>query len=335
MEITIDGTYQGVYLLVEKIKQDRFRVSLPTPAPTAAAGDITGGYIVSSEGDVMRPPERYFLDSITGSRRWIYRFPHYLAITPEQKTYLQGAISTYLQALASRPRWADAKQITDAGSWIDFYLMQELSNNVDAYWKSWYFGKQPDAAGGRVFMGPVWDFDVAWGNVNYEKRYCATNLISPAMPNPFQSIIRDPEFANDMRCRYHELRKPGGPFDPGRIDAKIDAFAAHLARAKARDQMRWNNVGRYIYPNNYVGATWADDVRYLKYWIRKRLSWLDARLPGSCTAVPAPPLVTLIPAPAPGPDATPRPVSIPNQAPSYMPIEGAVDPARAAFACPQ
>ena len=84
-----------------------------------------------------------------------------------------------------------------------------------------------------------------------------------------------------------------------------------------------------------MGATWADDVRYLKYWIRKRLSWLDARLPGSCTAVPAPPFVTLIPAPAPGPDATPRPVSIPNQAPSYMPIEGAVHPARAAFACPQ
>jgi hypothetical protein len=335
VEITIDGRYQGLYLLVEKIKRDKNRVAIAEPAATAAAGDITGGYILSFEGDVMRPPERYFMDPLTGTRRWLYRYPSFRVITPEQKAYVQKAISTHLQALMARPRWADAKRIADAGGWVDYFLFQEITNNNDGYWKSWYFVKQPDAAGGRVSMGPAWDYDIAYGNVNYGKRYCVTNLMGPASPSPFRPIFMDPEFAGEVRCRYHELRRRGGALDPARVEAKLDAFSRHIERAKARDQTRWGNIGRYVWPNNYVGATWADEVRYLKYWIRLRLAWLDAKLPGSCAAIPAPPAVAPQPAPPPARETSARVIQpTSGQAPAYVPIEGAVDPALATFACP-
>jgi hypothetical protein len=238
-----------------------------------------------------------------------------------------------LQSLAARPRWTDAKGLADASSWVDHFLWQELTNNVDGYWKSWYFGKHPEAAGGRFFMGPAWDFDVAYGNVSYKKRYCVTNLMAGDSPSPFRAIFTDPAFTGDVRCRYQQLRRPGGPLDVARVEAKIDAFGRHIERAKVRDQTRWNNIGRHVWPNNYVGPTWADEVRYLKFWFRKRLAWLDRNLPGASAAEPPPPAVAPMTAPAPAREAALRTVGS-GQAPVYIPIEGPVDPAYTSFACP-
>jgi hypothetical protein len=34
-------------------------------------------------------------------------------------------------------------------------------------------------------------------------------------------------------------------------------------------------LGRSVYPNNYVGRTFGDEVNYLKEWIEKRIEWID------------------------------------------------------------
>jgi hypothetical protein len=333
VEVTLDGKYQGLYLLVERIKRDKNRVALPAPAPSAAMGDVTGGYILSLE-NTMKPAERAFLDPLTGKAQWIYRSPNFREITAEQKTYIRSAISSFLKALMARPTWAEAKKLADAESWIDFFLMQELTNNNDGYWKSWYFGKHPDAASGRIFMGPVWDYDIAYGNVNYNKRYCTTNLMGTSSPAPFRAIFADPAFANEVRCRYQTLRASGGPLDHARLDARLDAFVAHVTRAKARDVALWKNIGRYVWPNNFVGATWADEVTYLRYWIHRRLAWLDATLPGTCPAAPQPPAVPQVTPPTPIRETAARTGICCGGAAAYVPIEGPVDMTLAAFACP-
>ncbi len=129
---------------------------------------------------------------------------------------------------------------------------------------------------------------------------------------------------------------PPGAFVPAPGGLRLDAFAKHIARAKTRDAIRWGNIGKHIWPNDYVGATWADELGYLKYWLRRRLAWLDKNLPGACASIPtgAPPSPVPAPAPAPVRETAARSVPVSaGAAPVYIPIEGPVEPAYAMWAC--
>jgi hypothetical protein len=174
--------------------------------------------------------------------------------------------------------------------------------------------------------------------VNYNLRYCANNphvsVLGLKANEPFRRLFADTDLHNEIKCRYNELRRTGGPFDIARIEAKLDAFARHIERARARDNQRWNTVGKYTWPNNYIAPTWPDEVRYLKYWIRRRLAWLDRNMTGTCASVAAAaPPAAVMHAPPARETVARMPVCCSN-APAYVPIEGPVDPALAMFACP-
>ena len=319
-EVYINGSYQGLYQLNEKPKDDKFRVNLPKPAPGAAPAEV--GYMISADGDSRSftwktvNPAVEFLDSraraappATNNRRWKFRAPSSEDMTPAQRQYVQQSFDRMTSALEGGGDW---KSAVDVGSFVDYFIVAELTNNVDAFFKSWYFYKMPDSAGGKWSMGPIWDFDLAYGNANYYFRHCATNTqLGPISkqspptaadkdlpPPPYMAAaLRDAALRNAMRCRWHELRKAGGPLDVTAIESRLDAFAAHIRQAKARDTAKWRNIGKYVWPNNYVGATWEDEIKYLKFWVRKRLAWIDGSLPGTCSATPAPPAVAAVPAP--------------------------------------
>ena len=144
--------------------------------------------------------------------------------------------------------------------------------------------------GGKWFMGPVWDFDLAYGNANYYFRHCATNTrIGPLAkqppaasakddPPPPWTIapLKDTGVRNELRCRWNELRTAPGPLDVTKLEARIDSLRhPHDDRQAAAHRPSGRTIGIYVWPNNYVGATWADEIRYLKFWIRTRLAWVD------------------------------------------------------------
>ena len=46
-ELVLNGEYQGIYILMEKIKKDQNRVNISKLLPTDITGDeLTGGYII-------------------------------------------------------------------------------------------------------------------------------------------------------------------------------------------------------------------------------------------------------------------------------------------------
>jgi hypothetical protein len=48
-----------------------------------------------------------------------------------------------------------------------------------------------------------------------------------------------------------------------------------------RNFARWPILGRMVWPNYFVGQTYEDEIRYLKDWTMKRLSWIDAQFTGA------------------------------------------------------
>jgi hypothetical protein len=264
-------------MIWERIRRDSARVDLPTPADTAA-GDLSGGYIVRHEGG----PEGDGSDFTTASNTY-YRFhyPRVGTITPEQMQYVRDAWQAMEDSLmVDAPGYA---AVIDEASWVDRAIVEEVTNNWDGYVHSIYMTKDADADGGRVGMGPLWDFDLAFGNGNVTGYNCRTDTWAyqiqrghpDEVPAYWLALWADPGFRAAWRYRYLELRQ--GPLAAGTFDTRIARWAVFTAAARARDQARWPTLGTPLFPNCTTEPRYDAELTYLRGWIAARVAWLDAQ----------------------------------------------------------
>ena len=336
VEVYVDGQYKGLYLLVERIKRDRARVQMPPPAADMNMGDITGGYIVSQEGDGVRPGEDWS-DPFAPRHRFVYRFPKHDVVTPAQKTYVQQSLLALFRAIEQDPHFSPAiLQRIDADSWIDYMLLQELTNNVDIYWKSWFLHKQPDGRARRqVVDGPA---------VGLRHRLRQRHL-QEALLRQHLGPHRDPRAHDRPVARQGPAGHAPLPLEHPARRRRPAGHRPHRGEARRLGQThrhRQDPRQQPVEQRRPVGLaqqlhrpSWANEVTYLRYWLRKRLAWLDANLSGSCPSVPAPPAVSPIASPPYVPPRNAREPYIGRDAPDYVPIEGNVGGQLATWACPR
>ncbi|MFM7016416.1 MAG: CotH kinase family protein, partial [Bacteroidota bacterium] len=140
VEVFINNVYAGVYILMEKVKRDNNRVNISnlTPLDTSAI-DITGGYILKVDkatgsggaggfNSAFPPVNNGTIPEI------LYDYPNDATITAQQANYIQAFVDSFEQALHG-PQYTDPingyyKYINDS-TFIDFFLINELSKNVD------------------------------------------------------------------------------------------------------------------------------------------------------------------------------------------------------------
>ncbi len=289
-ELVLNNQYMGVYLLTEKIKRDKNRVDIKKIEPVDISGDkLTGGYILKfDKGD----PEEVAWESpilpFPGAKKtkFLYETPKYDEIVPEQFNYIKGYIDEFELVLKGTefkdPVNGYAKYINVA-SFIDFSLINEIGRNVDGYRLSTFFYKDRTSLGGKLTAGPVWDFNLAFGNANY----CDGSNIDGwawdfnsvcSQDNWFihfwwKRLLEDPAYRNKMSDRWRELRK--GPFSDAKIMFAIDSMQQEIGEAGTRNFQQWDVLGKYIWPNNFIGKTYAEEMNYLKTWVQDRLNWMD------------------------------------------------------------
>lgn len=287
VELFVNNQYQGVYVFLEKIKRNVARVNIPKVADTAALGDITGGYILKLEDGFA--DGGFF--SAAGTA-WQYHYPRPDTITSEQSAYIQGYINQFetvmFGPLFSHPG-KGYKSLIDIPSFVDFAIITELSHNVDGYRKSTYMYKDSDANGGLVYMGPLWDFDIAYGNVDYCDGFRTDNfvymggickVIGEHIPKWWLKLMADPDFTKALGCRWGSLRK--GVLSDASLMQRIDSYRDEVKFGEPRDHAAWGNIGVDVWPNNFIGANYDEEITYLKQWIQKRTAWLDLNLKCTC-----------------------------------------------------
>lgn len=291
-ELVIDGRYWGVYVLMEKIKRDKHRVDIASLGPEENSGDdLTGGYIVKvdkwdgsgNEGWPSRYPPSPAPDRVV---HYQYHDPEPDELTEVQKAYIREWIGAFEEVMAS-DAYADASAgypaLLDVDSFVDYVILNELSRNVDGYRLSAYMYKDKDSNGGRLVMGPAWDYNLAFGNADYYDGSARTGfqvnfaVASDRFQLPFWwgRLVRDPAFSEAVVSRWETLRQ--GPLHTDSLHAFIDAQVNTLAEAQARNFVRWPVLDVYVWPNAYVGGSYDREITYLKEWIRDRAAWLDER----------------------------------------------------------
>ena len=268
--------YAGVYILQEKIKQDPNRVNLVDLQPEdAAPPEVTGGYIIKK--DRLDPGDTGF--SVSSGQRLAYVEPKEEEITAAQAAYLTGYLNEMESAL-NGPEFADPETgyaaYLDAGSFIDDHILIEMTKNIDGYRLSTFFFKDRS---GKLNAGPIWDYNLTLGNANYLEGWLPAGWYYTQLGGGdypwWPRLFQDPEFQMRYADRWYELRRD--KLGTARLLGDIDTYAALLNEAQTRNYVRWPILGTYVWPNWYVGATYADEVAWMRQWLADRLTWIDGQ----------------------------------------------------------
>ncbi|MDR3679112.1 MAG: CotH kinase family protein [Flavipsychrobacter sp.] len=291
VELVLNGDYRGVYVLMEKIKQGANRVNVTKMKATDTAGNsVTGGYIfeVDRSGTVGYDSwQSNYLSCLTAGSNiyFAYAVPKSSDIVTQQQQYIANYVNQFETALKDTSVYDTVngyRKYIDVLSFIDQSLLQEIGHNVDGYRLSSYLHKD---RGGRLAGGPIWDFNEAYGNADYNggSDYNTFEWDLPcSLPdgnlNPFwwQKFLTDTNYVNELKCRYTQLRS--GAYDTVKMNHMIDSLVGILQVPQQRHFARWPLLGNYVWPNSYVGNTWPDEINYLKGWLANRVKSMDSAL---------------------------------------------------------
>jgi len=296
-EVILNGEYLGIYELTETIKRGNNRLDISKLTTIDTTGDsLTGGYIVKIDR-VSGPSwvSNYLPDQTNMfNNQIIYQciYPKPVNILPIQLNYIKQYVDSFESALASSS-FTDTligwRKYADENSFIDYFLFNELTKNVDAYTLSTFFFKDKNSKGGKLQMGPNWDYNLAWHNADYCTGDLATGWIyrkndfcQTDIPFWWKRFLSDTQYKNHMKCRWNDLRST--VLDTNYIFNKIDSIASYLDEAKDRHFLQWPILGTYVWPNpSPLANTYAEELDHMKQWIIDRLNWMDNNVPGICT----------------------------------------------------
>lgn len=294
-ELFLNDSYLGVYVLMEKIKRDTFRLDIGKLEPHEVSGrDVSGGYIFKL--DKQNEGEEFWVSpypAIDGNEiRILYHYPDPEDQMPvAQKNYIRNFVTDFERALAGN-RFYDPvlgyKPYIDMQSFIDFFLVNELAKNVDGYRISTFLHKDKDKLDriSPIKAGPVWDFNFGFGNADYYDAsvssgwQCEYKLPDDYWSNPFWwiKLRKDPDFFNQLVSSWKGYRT--SILSDNRVAYVIDSLTTLLADAQQRNFQAFPVLDQYVWANNYVGGSYANEINYLKNWIFDRMEWMDSKLDG-------------------------------------------------------
>ncbi|MFD3292356.1 CotH kinase family protein [Aquirufa sp. KTFRIE-69F] len=297
VELIINDEYRGVYVLMEKVKQGKNRVPISDLYPTENAGDdVTGGYLLKIDKSSGSPSSSWksnYTSGITATQKCEFQieYPQYGIITQQQLIYIRDYINNWENKLMTEdmndPK-ASFRDYIDVSSFVNYFILNEATRNVDGYRLSTYLYKDKESLGGKIKMGPAWDFNIALGNADYLNGWKTDGFVYKAMENdggkndywqvPFwwNKLMQDASFRKALATRWKTVRSSF--LNTNTLFATIDSAQVVLKDPLTRNFQKYPLMGKKIWPNYYVGATLSDEVNWLKNWIQGRLVWLDAQM---------------------------------------------------------
>jgi subtilisin-like proprotein convertase family protein len=272
VELFINGEYQGVYILMEKIKRAADRVDISKLKPSDTTGiNLTGGYIfeINPNGagaDWYSNYLGYQGTNLAGNYEFKIVYPKKDSIQQKQKDYLHAYVDSFEDAMNSAT-FQDAitgwRKYVDEKSFIDFLIVSEYSLNYDTYGRSMYFSKQKSTKGNKIQVGPPWDSDRGYEANGLDDGWVhITTHGYWIFPFWWVKVRQDTLFEKRLACRFKTVRNY--IITDTAIENYIDGMDAILLNAREREVVKWN---KYFEPSVN-----------LKNTLISRLNWMDTSL---------------------------------------------------------
>lgn len=268
VEVVLNGEYLGNYLLTDQVEVGETRVNIPELK--ASSKDITGGYLLEIDA---RLDETYWFGSPRGMPVTV-KSPE--NITDAQFDYIKNYIADAENVLYGdgfeHPE-TGYRQYINEETFINWYLVNELLKNNDAiFFSSVFMFKDVNS---KLSMGPIWDFDIAIGNMNENNNHDPQGWWIRES-RWISRMFEDPAFEQKVKDRWNTLKGE----QVNTIFTFINETATYLERSQKENFNKWGVLYNYTWPNPTVSGSYESEVQSMKQWLQKRINWMDSQLNG-------------------------------------------------------
>lgn len=267
LELTLNGDYVGLYQLTDLVRVETHRV----PGTPATKTSLNGTWLA----EISR---RYVSEGVPGFTTTNdvmiqYDTPEVDLESSDPQTviaaeYFRDYIQSFENALYGGT-WLDTETgyatFINMHSFIDWWLINEFGSNQDSdFESSCKFWREPIVDGGKLHMGPIWDFGISFGNV--------VNFAHPptgwwTFPGTWiERMLDDPTFKELALERWDYILSILNDFS-----YQVDKYMNMQADAIARDETRWGSSHINMY----------NEIAFIKNWINTRASWITTYLPSA------------------------------------------------------
>lgn len=291
-EVMINGSYNGLYVFMEKIKADDNRVNIQKMDETCNSyPEVTGGYITKADKTTGNDPVAWSMQGYGGgwwggsNTDFIHHYPKPANITNAQHNYIKNVFMSLASVAGSHNTSIEngIPSVIDISSFVDFMIIAEFASNVDVYTYSTFFHKDRL---GKLRAGPVWDYDLAYGHDEFgnRSRYDVWQFDNDDNTGPkfWKDLFDTDMFRCYLAKRWFELTAEGKPLDYNVLCSRIDEIDEWISEAIERDNQRWHKMMQH-----------ASYVQDMKNWIQLRINWLNQNIDSynNCDNPDLPPLV--------------------------------------------
>lgn len=285
-EVYLDGSYRGLYLMMETIDKGLHRVNITTYEPGASYTD----YIVRVDGVIGKERDLDVFSFYTmrlemtekGDTELSLVYPSAQKTDESIKSYIQKDFSQFERALYSsdyKDSLKGYKRYIDVDSFVDYYILQEFLCNNDMCFRSTYLYKDRL---GKLHMGPVWDYNNILDNY-FNQEFDGTQFLY-AQRLWYDRLLSDEEFNKKVIRRYKQLRKT--LLSEEYLMQYIDETIAYLGESIERNYQVWGytfepeklSLDERLSPVERNPQSYEEAVLQMKQFIRVRGRWLDKNI---------------------------------------------------------
>lgn len=273
VDFFLNGKYMGVYAIADKIEESNSKVDVYN-----GTNPEEPGFMIEIGWDYSQPyvRDRDYFDTELLIRLFV-KEPEITAQNTPELLYIKDYLKKTEDAILAGEGY---EEYIDVDNMVDWFIITELTNNTEmAFYRSCYLYK-PE--GGRITMGPVWDFDMAFGNhegdiSNYDGWASAEATYSYVNDTWTTYLIKDPKFMDKVRARWLEVR------DRLLETAKntIDTQYALVKESADLNFKLWNIIDQKVglgRVDHKKYNTYELQIEFLREFIIKRAAWIDKRL---------------------------------------------------------
>lgn len=250
VDVYLNGSHNGCYFLCEHIKVDKNRVNIDE-----LEDDKTdSGYIMELDS---------YFDEVNKFRSEYYNMPYMFKdpdeVNSDQFAFIRNYVNNMEASLHDDTRFASREyaDYIDIDSFIDYWFVQELTGNEESkHPKSTYMHKD---AGGKLTMGPVWDFD--W------ETFTPINKFRNIENIYYGRLFDDPVFKARAKERWNMLK---AGFEE--IPAFIEDEADRIRSSESMNHILWP-VTKNV--NKDISLSFDEAVIKMKNSYVDKMNWMD------------------------------------------------------------
>lgn len=270
VEVYLNGDYRGLYTLVEHIEVGSDRVNIDD-SPSTDPAEV--GYLLEYDmrGNIrvgaVEGLNYFYLPNTDQGTEWVIKSEIY---TKQETAAIREHLMTCHEAILNGDR-ERMDALIDIPSFVDMFILQELSKNPDVGVSSFYVQRN---RGGKLFLTAPWDFDFGFGT--YSESVSPVGLVADGKDLPshpwFEALVGQEWFLETVQARMAEVE----PLLAATLDS-LDALCPLLTPAADRNHERWSIYGeKYaVYVNDQASVkldSYGEHIEFLINWTNKR--WL-------------------------------------------------------------